>query len=230
MNQASSRVQSAPWWWAWLPLSAAVLCGWWLYRAPYGSTQAGVEAYLAGDAATAVAHFQEALAMQESPAAWKNLALAALAKEDWEQVDAALAGLVASGTQEDLAWRDFLLGNVAWRQSERAEAEANGPIPPAGALERAIALTESAREAWLAAKEGLNFWKEATANVALADERLAYLQEIAALDPESPETQKLPPPPPPVEPEREDEMMQQLERMKKQQVPEPTPPTKVLDW
>jgi hypothetical protein len=230
MNLASSQNRSAPWWLAWLPLGAAALCAWWLWRAPYERTQAGVEAYLAGDAATAVEYFQEALAIQESPSLWKNLALAALANEDWEQVDAALAGLVASGNQEDLAWRDFLLGNAAWRQSERAEAQANGPIPPAGALERAIALTESAREAWLAAEEGRESWKEADANVALADERLAYLQEIAALDPGGPETKKLPPPPPPVEPEREDEMMQQLERMKKQQVPEQTPPTKVLDW
>lgn len=230
MNQANSSQPTAPWWLAWLPLSAAVLCGWWLWRAPYESTQAGVEAYLAGDASTAVEHFQEALATQESPTAWKNLALAALAQEDWEQVDAAMAGLVASGTSADLAWRDFLLGNAAWRQSERAEAEANGPIPPAGALERAIALTESAREAWLAAEEGGEPWKEAAANVALADERIAYLQGMAGLDPEGPESQKLPPLPPPVEPDREDEMMQQLERMKKQQVPEQAPPTEVLDW
>jgi len=230
MSQAGSTKSPAPWWLAWLPLGAAVLCAWWLWRAPYGSTQAGVEAYVAGDAAAAVVHFQDALTTQESAAAWKNLALAALAKEDWEQVDAALAGLVSSGKSEDLAWRDFLLGNVAWRQSERAEAQANGPIPPAGALERAIALTESAREAWLAAEEERGLWEEAAANVALADERIAYLQGIAALDPEGPESQKLPPPPPPVEPEREDEMMQQLERMKKQQVPEKSPPTEVLDW
>jgi len=187
--------------------------------------QAGVLAYQNEDFATAVKKFEQALSPRppSSQAGFatlqRNLSLAALRAEDLERAAFAADELATSGRRSDLAWRDFFMGNLAWRRSELAEIEAHGPVPPAGAMERAIGFAEAAQEAWGVALEAQGEWPEAQRNLTRVAERLsilrAELQASAGVG--NPEIEKMAAPPDmtaaPLDPAEQERLLQQLERL-----------------
>lgn len=201
---------------------AAALCAgtsWLLLQEPRSLVASGIGAYRAGDFATAQARFEEAVAVDPSRTSQRNLALAALAAGDVPGARQALEALASRGAEQDLAWRAFLYGNLAWQQSRAAEFEAHGPIPPAGALERAIAFAEQAQEGWEEALERRPGWGEAERNLGRVAERLAALREEAALGGEGPEREKMPTPEiPELAPEQQLLLMEQLDRLDLQEV------------
>lgn len=199
---------------------------WRIEQAPHRATDAAILAYQAGDFETALPLLEQAVHAGGSAAqrvqAQKNLALAALQVGDLETATSAGAAVAASGGMNNLAWHDFFLGNLAWERSRRAEVEAHGPVPPAGALERAIGQAEVASEAWQSALEMQNDWPEAQRNLDRAKLRLAALEEElkSATGAESPESEKMPSPsdasPPPMSEAKQLQLMQQLERLDQQ--------------
>jgi hypothetical protein len=197
----------------------ALFSFWRLQQSPHVDTRAGLSAYAAKDYASAQVHFTAALDKQESATALRNLALANLQAKDLDRAAQVADRLAASGKANDLAWRDFFLGNLAWRRSELAEFEAHGPVPPAGALERAIAHTEAASQAWHSALESREDWPEASRNLQRAELRLALLREEqrANAGAEDSQVEKMNGPPDlnaaPLDPAEQDRLMQQLDRL-----------------
>jgi len=197
-----------------------------------------VAAYRQGAYPQAIEAFTQAAKQQASPTLWRNLALSALAAKEFVIAEDAADRLAASGRAEDIAWRDFLRANVAWQQSLGAEIEAHGPVPPAGALARAIAQTQAATEGWQAAAQREGGWREAEENLTLASARLAQLQaERDAAGAAGPEQEKMAPPPgatPPLDNTRRQQLMQQLERLDRQRQQrkeaKPKEPAGEVDW
>jgi hypothetical protein len=199
---------------------------------PRAEATAGFAAMEAGDPAAAVEAYAAAVEKKPTRPLLRNLALAALAADEIDLAKKAAERLgVEGGSADDVAWRDFLLGNLAWRRSERAELLARGPVPPAGALEQAIAQTEAAAAAWKAADEGRSsLWPEAQRNVVRATARLDALRAMAEA---SESSQPLAPPePPPLDETRRQDLMQQLERLdrRREERRPPKPRPEVLDW
>jgi len=199
---------------------AGLLFGYWqLQQSPHGEMKAGLEAYASEDYATAKQHFENALAQQSSSIALRNLALASLSSKDLDRAAQVADQLANSGKASDLAWRDFFLGNLAWRRSELAEFEAHGPVPPAGALERAIAHAEAALEAWQTALDDRGDWPEALRNTQRAELRITALREEqqANAGATDPNVEKMNGPPDlnaaPMDPAEQERLMQQLDRL-----------------
>lgn len=221
---------------AWLkvlaPLALLILGVVLLLGHPRAEAAAGFAAIEAGDQAAAAEAYAAAVERKPTRTLLRNLALAALAADELELAEeAAERQAVEGGSGDDVAWRDFLLGNLAWRRSERAELLARGPVPPAGALEQAIAQTEAAAAAWKAAEGGSgSLWPEAQNNVARAEARLAALRAMAEAS-ESSQPQA-PPEPPPLDETRRQDLMQQLERLdrRREERRPPKPRPEVLDW
>ncbi|MHC4837983.1 MAG: hypothetical protein ACYTF3_07335, partial [Planctomycetota bacterium] len=180
---------------------------------PRAEAAAGFAAMETGDPLAAAEAYAAAVERKPTRTLLRNLALAALAADELDLAEETAERLaVEGGSSYDVAWRDFLLGNLAWRRSERAELLARGPVPPAGALEQAIAQAEAAAEAWKAADEGRgSLWPEAQRNVARAAARLDALRAMAEAS-ESSQPQA-PPEPPPLDETRRQDLMQQLERL-----------------
>lgn len=223
-------------------ISALALLGlfaaaWHLAVFPSTVVEEGVAAYRSGDFAQATRQFRQAL--DRHPADWlhRNLALSALAAGDLELAARSADALARSGRAAPVAWRDFLLGNIAWRRSELAQFEAQGPVPPAGAMARAIAHTEEAIAAWSAADEGVGSWPAARRNLELAVERLEALtqereQQQGGAESASTSTPRVDPEPP-LEQAEVEQMMQRLERMdleRAEQEARRRPAQEVLDW
>lgn len=213
--------------WKWVLLASCALsiAGWKLSQQPRVSVTAGVIAFESNDFESALHHFEQALVEQGMASAasaatlQRNLALAALRADNLDRAAAAADALASSGRVQDLAWRDFLAGNLAWRRSEKAEIEAHGPVPPAGAIERAVAHAEAAKRAWQFALEAQADWPAAQRNLARVEERLAVLREeqLASSGAEGPDVEKMAPPPDmtstPLDPADQERLMQQLERL-----------------
>jgi hypothetical protein len=212
--------KAAPTIWKVVLACAVLLLGYWqLQLSPHAEMNAGLQAYAAEDYSTAKQHFENALAQQESSTALRNLALASLKARDLDRAAQVADQLASSGNPDDLAWRDFLLGNLSWRRSELAEFEAHGPVPPAGALERAIAHAEASLEAWQAALDARGEWPEALRNTQRAELRLTALREeqLANAGATDPNVEKMNGPPDinaaPMDPAEQDRLMQQLDRL-----------------
>lgn len=213
--------------WKWLLVAVCALSftGQKLLREPRALVADGVIAFEAGDFQAAVSYFEQALVDQSAASAGsaailqRNLALASLRADDLDRAAAAADALAMSGRKQDLAWRDFLAGNLAWRRSEMAETEAHGPVPPAGAIERAVAHAEAAQQAWQFALETQGGWPAAQRNLARVEVRLAALREeqLASSGVEGPDVEKMAPPPDmtsaPLDPAEQERLMQQLERL-----------------
>ena len=206
-------------------LVAAILIAgslWKLELKPHAGVAAGIAAYQQGDFEKAMHLFEAAADGYHSVTLQKNLALAALRFGDLESARTATALVASLGNAEDLIWHDFLLGNLAWKRSLRAEVEAHGPVPPAGALERAIAQAEVARDAWQAVLDAESGWPEAQRNLQRVTARLLTLAEELASSTggDTPESTKMPSPSeadtPPVSEAKQLQMMQQLERLDQQ--------------
>jgi len=198
----------------------ALACGLWrLQGHPTGLVEEGVSAYAAAAYLTAAERFAEAAGISEDLRIQRDLALATLASDRLEEAAAAMDRL-AQGDAEDLLWRAFLHGNLAWRRSELAEVEAHGPIPPAGALERAIAHTEQARDAWSSIGGEDPLSDKAARNVGLAEARLARLRlELdAASGPETEKVDDRQPQMQPMDPQQQQELMDQIERLDRQEM------------
>lgn len=199
---------------------------WRLEQAPHRQTKSALAAYQVEDWVSALPLFEFAANAGGSTAqklqAQKNLALAALHAGDLQTAASAAANVVASGGKKDLAWHDFFLGNIAWKRSQAAEVEAHGPVPPAGALERAIGQAEVAREAWRSALEIRQDWPAAQRNLERAKQRLVALEEErkSRTGAEPPESEKMPSPadatPPTMSEAKQLQLMQQLERLDQQ--------------
>jgi tetratricopeptide (TPR) repeat protein len=219
------------WKWMLVAVCALLFAGWKLHREPRALVAEGVAAFEAGNFEAAVSHFEQALVEQSVSSAalstsakssatlQRNLALASLRANDLDRAAAAADALAMSGREQDLAWRDFLAGNLAWRRSEMAETEAHGPVPPAGAIERAVAHAEAAQQAWQFAMESQGDWPAAQRNLARVELRLATLREeqLASSGAEDPDVEKIAPPPDmtsaPLDPAEQERLMQQLERL-----------------
>lgn len=191
---------------------------WRLLQVPREDVADGIAAYAVGDAAQALVYFESAAAESEHPQLLRNLALAALAAQELERAATAADALAQSGQAQDLAWRDFLLGNVAWQRSRSAEFEAHSPVPPAGALERAIAFAEQAQAGWLAASERRASWPEAERNLQRVAARLSMLREelAAGVGDEDGAREKMATPDPQapaLDPAQQQLLMDQLERL-----------------
>lgn len=221
---------------AWLkvlaPLALLLVGVFLLLGYPRAEAAAGFAAMEAGDPTAAAEAYAAAVAKKPTRTLLRNLALAALDADELDLAEEAAERLaVQGGSSYDVAWRDFLLGNIAWRRSERAELLARGPVPPAGALEQAIAQTEAAAAAWKAAEGGGgSLWPEAQRNVARAAARLDALRAMAEA---SESSQPLAPPePPPLDETRRQDLMQQLERLdrRREERRPPKPRPEVLDW
>ena len=207
------------WWWILLVAAISVYAAWDLVRQPRKLVLAGLSAYDQGDFPAAVVHFEQALARRSSAVLLRDLGLAYLQTGDLERAAEAADALAASGRADDLAWRDFLLGNLAWSRSGRAEIQAHGPLPPAGALQRAIAHTVSAREAWQSALESRSDWPAASRNLERADVRLDTLRAEQQADSGAETvagapTEALPDrSPAALDPAQQQRLMQQLQRL-----------------
>lgn len=222
MNASSMKTPNvaAPALWKVVLTCAALLFSYsQLQQSPHADMNAGMQAYAAEDYPVAKQHFENALAQQSSPTALRNLALASMKARDLDRAAQVADQLASSGNTDDLAWRDFLFGNLAWRRSELAEFEAHGPVPPAGALERAIAHAEASLEAWQSALDGRGEWPEALRNTRRAELRLAALreQQQANAGATDPDVEKMNGPPDlnaaPMDPAEQDRLMQQLDRL-----------------
>lgn len=210
-----------------LALTGLAFGGWRVQQRPTAWVAEGVHAYAEQDFMTAADRFAAAATRSEDLRIQRDLALAALAADRLEEAAAAMDRL-AQGSAEDGLWRAFLHGNLAWRRSEQAEVEAHGPVPPAGALERAIAYTEQARDAWKAVPEsgseapteGDSLAAKATRNVALAEARLARLRlELdAASGPDTEKVDDRQPQMQPMDPQQQQELMDQIERLDRQEM------------
>lgn len=205
-------------------LAVVLIAGalWKLQRSPDAEVAAGIIAYQQADFEKAVHLFEESAKRIHSVPLQKNLALAALRFGDLENARFATALVASLGQTKDLAWHDFLLGNLAWERSLRAEVEAHGPVPPAGAVERAIAQAEVARDAWQSALNAASGWAEAERNLQRASARLQALAEELASSTgvDTSESEKMASPSaadtPPVSEVKQLQMMQQLERLDQQ--------------
>jgi hypothetical protein len=204
--------------WILLALGTLLLAAWQLARQPRALVADGIRAYAQGDFDGAVELFTSAQEAWPSSTVQRDLALALFGADDLEGAALAADRLVELGKDEDIAWRDFLLGNIAWRRSGKAEAEAHGPIPPAGSLERAIAQAEAAAEAWQAALDARSSWPAAERNLKLVERRLiSLLAEQAAAAAEDPDVEHktIPPDAPtaPMDAAEQERLMRQLERL-----------------
>ncbi|MCP4092106.1 MAG: hypothetical protein GY747_01555 [Planctomycetes bacterium] len=214
-----STYQAPPTWRVIVLIALLQFSYWQIQQDSHTEMNAGLEAYATEDYQPAKQHFENALAQQSSPEALRNLALACLKSRDLDRAAQVADQIASSGNRNDLAWRDFFLGNLAWRRSELAEFEAHGPVPPAGALERAIAHTEAALQAWQAALETRDEWPEALRNTQRADYRLALLREEqqANAGNADPNVEKMNGPPDlnaaPMDPAEQERLMQQLDRL-----------------
>lgn len=199
---------------------------WRIEQAPQTQTQEAIVAYRAQDWETSQTKFeiatQAGIYFKGTGQAQKNLALAALQVGELEKAALAAKVVASSGDLEDLAWHDFLLGNLAWKRSLQAETKAHGPIPPAGALELAIAQAKVAQEAWQSALDLKSAWPEAQRNLDRTVNRLIALEEelMSSSGAEPPESEKMPAPPdtsaPPLSEAKQIQLMQQLERLDQQ--------------
>ncbi|MHC4822836.1 MAG: hypothetical protein ACYTEP_02330 [Planctomycetota bacterium] len=204
-------------------MALLVLLSWHLLRQPRAAWSAAMEAYAAEDYELAYSSFEEVSKTIDMSRLRRNLALSALAAGDLERATLAAEEIARSGAADDLAWRDFLLGNVAWWRSRAAEFEAHGPVPPAGALERAIAFAEQAQSGWQAALERQEEWPQAERNLQRVAARLQALrEELAASDGngETDREQLAPPDPalPTLDPAQQELLMDQLERLDLQEL------------
>jgi len=208
-----------PWWWTWIAFGAALFALWHLRQQPHALTDAGISAYRQGDFVAAKQYFEDALEQQSSSTTLRNLALASLQAKDLDRAAEIADRLASSGKTFDLSWRDFLLGNLSWRRSEMAEIEAHGPVPPAGALERAIAHAEAAQEAWQVALQARGEWPEAHRNLQRVESRLLALREEqqASAGNQTPDVEKMSGPQDltaaPLDPKEQERLMQQLDRL-----------------
>lgn len=207
----------------WIGLALLAVGIWRMQARPTQAMADGVAAYVEGDWTTATKRFAEASASSEDLRIQRNLALAALASDGLEQAVAA-ADRLAQGAMEDVGWRQFLHGNIAWRRSEQAETEAHGPVPPVGALERAVAYTEQARDAWTSVLEG-SFSQDledaAARNIVLAEQRLDRLRieledgnpssDTETVDDQQPQLQ-------PMDEQQKQDLMDQIERLDRQEM------------
>lgn len=176
-------------------------------------TAAGRDAYAAGRYAEALARFDAAAAEagDDVPAElWYGQALSALAAGDPARAETAARRAIEAADPELLALSRFLLGNVAYARSLRAEAEARKPGADARAFQWAIAATEDALAAWRAAAATRDDWPAARRNVERALLRLEALRERRQTGgkgkpkpgdgkppPDEPPKPDAPPPPPP---------------------------------
>jgi hypothetical protein len=211
-----------------LALSAAfafAFASWDLWQQPRSLVATGVQAYAAQDFEGALDSFEQALSEQSQlstasiGALQRNLALTALRAGYLDRATTAADAQASSGHVQDLAWRDFFMGNVSWRRSVLAEIQAHGPVPPAGALERAIAHAEAAQQAWQNALESQSEWSAAQRNLERVAVRLAALREelVAGAGAADPDMESMAPPPEmtsaPLNPADQERLMQQLERL-----------------
>lgn len=196
---------------------------WRLQQHPKQWMAEGVTAYEAEDFAAAADAFTSAALKSDHLLVQRNLGLASLAADRLEGAVAA-ADRLGQGGAEDVAWRLFLHGNIAWRRSEQAETEAHGPVPPAGALELAIAFTDQAHETWTAVVDGdfpVPLREGAARNAALAQQRLDRLRRELEDGNQTSDTEKVDDQQPQLQPmdeQQKQDMMDQIERLDRQEL------------
>ena len=92
------------------------------------------------------------------------------------QAEIAAEKAAARGGPEVEAWRDFLLGNVAFVRCEKEEHAAMGPRG-ASAIDAALRHAERARKLWELAAAGRADWPEARRNVERARFKIEDLRK-----------------------------------------------------
>ncbi|MGB0954246.1 MAG: hypothetical protein ACPG31_13580 [Planctomycetota bacterium] len=210
-------------WSTWVGIALCALGLWRMQQRPAEAMREGVAAYAEGSFEIAVERFREASEQSEALRIQRNLALAALASDRLELAVNA-ADRLAQGGAEDVAWRQFLYGNIGWRRSEQAETEAHGPVPPAGALERAIAYTEQARDAWTSVVDGddpRELEDAAGRNILLAEQRLNRLRRELEDGSQTSDTEKVDDQQPQMQPmdeQQKQDLMDQIERLDRQEM------------
>ncbi len=140
----------------------------------------GIVAYTQERHAEALGHFHAALeaAGPDAPAAlYYDQALAALALDELELAAASAREARNRDPANFGARAQFMLGNVHYRDSLRAEARASVPGAPAAAFDPALAAIEAARDAWIAAALAQQDWPAARRNVEHALIKRAQLLE-----------------------------------------------------
>lgn len=154
---------------------ALLLCA--LAVAACDATKEGARAYRAGRLRDALAAFDRAAGDGASPELLYDRALAALALGELEVAESSVAAAAERGGPAFAARRDFVRGNVAFRRSEAAEAEAARADADATARERVVAHAEDALAFWRLAAASREDWPEARRNVERALLRLSRLRE-----------------------------------------------------
>lgn len=104
-----------------------------------------------------------------------DLALAALQSGEIRIVASTAEKMAARGGADYYGLRDFLLGNAAFIEGERAEAEAALKEADPVALRLAIQHVERARDFWVRAAISREDWPEARRNVVRANAKLDIL-------------------------------------------------------
>lgn len=174
----------------------------------------GIQAYRESRYPEALAAFQEAEGQGKEPAPAAllfNQALAAYQSQAWSQAESAALAAAARGGAEFQALADFLRGNIFYARCELAERESLGPQAGPSALDVAIALAQSAADAWQRAAMSREDWPQARRNVERALAKLEQLQNKKAAQP-APPAKKLPQAQPP---ENLDQLLKKLEAKKK---------------
>ncbi len=184
----------------------------------------GRRAYAEGRFADALAAFtaaEQAAGDEVSAALLYNKALAALRADTLNTAEGAADKAATLGGAEFTALRDFLRGNVAFARSAAAAKQAGSVESEPFAFDAALALGESARNAWQAAAMSRPDWPAARRNAERAVRWLEQLQaQKAAADdqkskakkePDAPKP-KLPPPDENKKPEPEKPPTDELSR------------------
>ncbi len=139
----------------------------------------GVRAWEEGrfaDAADEMGAAVDAAGDGASPALLHDLALASLRAGRIAACEAAARRAEATGGPAIAARAAFLLGNAAWARCDGAESETFRLGQDLSAFDRAIALAESARDAWARAAAAHGDWPEARRNAERAILRVARLR------------------------------------------------------
>ncbi|MCA9319779.1 MAG: hypothetical protein KDB53_03540 [Planctomycetes bacterium] len=127
-----------------------------------------------------------------------NLALAALKTAHYAEAQAAAGRAAERGGPEFAARHDFIRGNLAFLEAQRAEAMSFGPEGGETALDEGLAACDRAMAAWIAAATSRDDWPEARRNVARARrlrEYFATRKDQAAAERQKAKSAAPPPPP-----------------------------------
>jgi hypothetical protein len=163
----------------------------------------GMRAYEQGsyrDALTAFGAAERAAGDAASAELLHNKAMAALRSGELRLAELTAERAVARAGPRLAAWRDFVLGNVAFQRCEAAQAQAQTIEAEPFAFDAAIALAERARWSWQLAAVSRDDWPQARRNVERAMHKLEELRRQKAAAAAAKARRVAEPVPRPVEP------------------------------